>query len=326
MHVVFGAGQVGRALSAHLAQRGLPVRVLSRNRPAALTTGVDWRAVDATNTDAASQACTDAAVVYQCLNAPYTDWPERFPPLQRGVLGAAERNACLLVSLENVYAYGPTAGTPMTEDTPLAATTRKGRTRAAMTQELLTASRAGRVRVAIGRASDFFGPAVTETTLGERVFANAVAGKRADFVGNPDLPHTYSYVPDIAAGLARLGTDDRAVNEVWHLPGPETVTTREVLELVSGEVGHPVAVRSVPKLVVRALGLFNPLMRELAEMAYEFEEPFVLDTTKYQSTFGDGGTSLADAVAATVASYRDPTAAASPRPHDPISWPAQTPS
>ena len=218
------------------------------------------------------------------------DWPELFPPLQQGVLSAAERCGALLVTLENIYGYGPTAGKPMTEDLPLAATTVKGRTRAAMTEELLGAANAGRVRVAIGRASDFFGAGVTETTLGERVFANAVAGKRADFIGNPDLPHTYSYVPDIAAGLATLGTDERAVNEVWHLPGPETVTTRALLDLVASEVGHPVALRSVPKLVVRALGLFNPLMRELAEMAYEFEEPFVLDTSKYQSRFRAAGT------------------------------------
>ena len=136
----------------------------------------------------------------------------------------------------------------MTEDLPLAATTVKGRTRAAMTQELLAAADAGRVRIAIGRASDFFGAGVTESTLGERVFANALAGKRADFLGNPDLLHTYSYVPDIAAGLATLGTDERAVGGVWHLPGPETVTTRQILELVADEVGHPVAVRSMPKL------------------------------------------------------------------------------
>ena len=243
-------------------------------------------------------------MVYQCLNAPYTDWPQRFPPLQRGVLSAAERNDALLVTLENLYAYGPTHGRPMTEDLPLAATTKKGRARAAMTQELLAAADAGRVQIAIGRASDFFGAGVTETTLGERVFANAVAGKRADFLGNPELPHTYSYVPDIAVGLATLGTDARAVGQVWHLPGPETVTTRALLDLVAGEVGHPVAVRSVPKLVMRALGLFNPTMRELVEMTYEFDEPFVLDTTKYESAFGVGGTPLPAAVTETVTWYK----------------------
>ena len=305
LHVVFGTGQVGSALAAHLARLGIPVRAVSRHRPATLAGGTDWRAADVTDPEAAADAAKGASVVYQCVNAPYTQWPELFPPLQRGVLAAAERNGALLVALENLYGYGPTDGKPMTEDLPLAATTVKGRTRAAMTAELLAAADAGRVRIAIGRASDFFGAGVTQgSTLGERVFGNALAGRRADFIGNPDLPHTYSYVPDIAAGLAALGTEARAAGEVWHLPGPQTVTTRALLDLVAGEVGHPVGIRSVPKLAVRALGLVNPMMRELAEMAYEFDEPFILDTSKYQSAFGAAGTPLADAIAATVAWYR----------------------
>jgi nucleoside-diphosphate-sugar epimerase len=212
------------------------------------------------------------------------------------------------VSLENLYGYGSTGGMPMTEDLPLAATTGKGRTRAAMTAELLAAADAGRVRIAIGRASDFFGAGVTQgSTLGERVFGNALAGRRADFIGNPDLPHTYSYVPDIAAGLATLGTDPRAAGQVWHLPGPPTVTTRELLDLVAAEIGHQVGIRSVPKLAVRALALASPMMRELAEMSYQFDQPFILDTSKYQSTFAAGGTPLADAIAATLAWYRTRT-------------------
>ena len=305
LHVIFGIGQVGSALAAHLAGLGLVVRAVSRHRPPALASGVDWRAADVTDPEAAADAAKGASVVYQCVNAPYTQWPERFPPLQRGVLAAAERNDALLVVLENLYGYGPTGGRPMTEDLPLAATTVKGRTRAAMTAELLAAAEAGRVLLAIGRASDFFGPGVLQgSTLGERVFGNALAGRRADFIGNPDLPHTYSYVPDIAAGLATLGTDARAAGQVWHLPGPQTVTTRALLDLVARGTGHPVGIRPVPKLAVRALGLVNPMMRELAEMAYEFDEPFVLDTSKYQSVFGASATPLADAIAATLAWYR----------------------
>jgi len=303
--VVFGAGQVGRVLAAVLAGRGLSVRVLSRHRPLELADGIEWRAADATDPDAASDAAKGATVVYQCLNAPYAQWPELFPPLQRGVLAAAERTGALLVVLENLYGYGPTGGRPMTEDLPLAATTVKGRTRAAMTAELLAAAGAGRVRIAIGRASDFFGAGVTAgSTLGERVFGHALAGRRADFIGNADLPHTYSYVPDIAAGLATLGTDARAAGRVWHLPGPQTVTTRALLDLVAVQVGHPVGIRSVPKLAVRALGLINPVMRGLAEMSYQFDEPFVLDTSRYESVFGAAGTPLAAAIAATVAWYR----------------------
>jgi nucleoside-diphosphate-sugar epimerase len=308
LHVVFGTGQVGSALTAHLARQGIAVRAVSRNRPPALAGGADWRAADVNDPEVAADAAKGASVVYQCLNAPYTQWPERFPPLQRGVLAAAEHTGALLVVLENLYGYGPTGGKPMTEDLPLAATTVKGRTRAAMTAELLAAAEAGRVRIAIGRASDFFGAGVTKgSTLGERVFGNALAGRRADFIGNPDLPHTYSYVPDVAAGLATLGTDARAAGQVWHLPGPATVTTRALLDLVAGEVGHPVGIRSVPKLALRPLGLVNPMLRELAETYYQFDQPFILDTSKYETAFGAAGTPLPAAVAATVAWYRTRT-------------------
>jgi nucleoside-diphosphate-sugar epimerase len=307
LHVVFGAGQVGRTLVAHLSGLGLDVRAVSRRRPPTLVDSIDWRSADVTDPEAATDCAKGAAVVYQCLNAPYTQWPEQFPPLQRGVLTAAERTGALLVTLENVYGYGPTGGSPLTENLPLAATTVKGRTRAAMTRELWAAADAGRVQIAIGRASDFFGAGVTDSTLGERVFAHALAGKRADFIGNPDLPHTFSYVPDIAAGLATLGTDARAVGGVWHLPGPETVTTRALLDIIAAQIGHPVEIRAVPKLLLRALGLVNPMMRGLAEMAYEFDAPFVLDATKYQSMFGSGATSLATAIATTVDWYRTRT-------------------
>ena len=308
-HVIFGTGQVGLALAACLASSGHAVRSVSRHRPATLADGVDWRAANASDPGAAIDAAEGATVIYQCLNAPYTKWPTLFPPLQRAVLAAAEGSGALLVTLENLYGYGPTGGKPMTEDLPLSATTSKGRARAAMTAELLDAAQGGRARIAIGRASDFFGAGATESSLGARVFGNAVAAKRADFIGNPNLPHTYSYVPDIAAGLATLGTDERAIGQVWHLPGPETVTTRALLDVVAGEVGHPVDVRSVPKLVLRALGVVNPLMRGLAEMSYEFEEPFVLDTSKYESTFGAAGTSLDVAIKETVVWYRDKASA-----------------
>jgi nucleoside-diphosphate-sugar epimerase len=303
-HVVLGTGQVGAELAALLHDAGRPVRAVSRHRPPTLAAGVEWRAADLTDPEAAADATKGATVVYQCLNVPYTKWPQLFPPLQRAVLGAAERAGALLVSLENVYGYGPTGGAPMTEDLPLAATTVRGRTRAAMSRELSAAHAAGRVRTATGRASDFFGAGVRGSSLGERVFGNAVAGRRVDFIGDPDLPHTYSYVPDIVAGLAVLGTDPRAEGGVWHLPGPRTATTRLVLDVIAEQVGHPVAVRNVPQPVLCAMGLVSPLMRGLAEMRYQFEEPFILDTTRFETAFGAAGTPLETAVTETLAWYR----------------------
>ena len=305
MHVVLGVGQVGLAVTDQLAASGVAVRAVSRHRPPHLSDGVDWRQADLTDAESAADVVKGATVVYQCLNVPYTQWPQLFPPLQRNVLAATERAEAVLVTLENVYGYGPTGGRALTEGLPLAATTSKGRTRAAMTADLLAAAESGRLRMTIGRASDFFGAGVVESTLGSRVFGNAVAGKRADFIGNPDLLHTYSYVPDIAAGLITLATDDRAIGQVWHLPGPETVTTRQLLDVIAAQAGHSVEIRSIPALLVRALGVVNPMMRSLAEMAYEFDEPFVLDTTKFRSTFGEATTPLATAIAETLTWYRN---------------------
>ena len=197
-----------------------------------------------------------------------------------------------------------TVGTPLTEDLSISATTSKGQTRAGMTLELLDAGAAGRVRVAVGRASDFFGPGVTESTLGSHVFANVIARRRADFIGNPGLLHTFSYVPDVAAGLATLGTDPRSVGQVWNLSGPETITTRALIDIVADRFGHPVAIRNVPKIALRVLGVFSPMMRELAEMSYEFDQQFVLDTSKYEATFGATPTLMANAVDDTIARYR----------------------
>jgi uncharacterized protein YbjT (DUF2867 family) len=136
VHVVFGADQVGDALIRRLASAGHPVIAVSRRRPQTVAPGVEWRVADAADPAATVAAAAGASVVYQCLGAPYTKWPEQFPPMQRNVIAAAEAAGALLVTLENVYCYGPTGGRPMTEDHPLAATTVKGRTRAAMTRGL----------------------------------------------------------------------------------------------------------------------------------------------------------------------------------------------
>lgn len=305
LHVIFGAGPVGSAVMQELVARGRRVRVVSRSGRLAAPAGVEVLAGDVTNPESARALCAGASVVYNCLNAPYTAWPEQFPPLQAGVLAGAAAAGAKLVVMENVYMYGPTGGRPLTEDLPYTTTTRKGRTRARMAEDLLAAHAAGTVRVAIGRASDFFGPGAIDSAAGERVFANAVAGKPAQTTGNPDMPHTYAYVPDIAKGLATLGEREEALGQAWHLPAAPAVTTRELVALAFEAAGHAPRLQALPPWLVRGLGLAMPIMRELAEMLYEFEEPFVVDHGKFARAFGDHTTPLRQAIGATVAWYQE---------------------
>jgi nucleoside-diphosphate-sugar epimerase len=305
LHVVFGTGPVGMAVMDALMQRGKRVRMVNRSGRARVPDGVEVLGGDATDETFAREASEGASVVYFALNPPYDKWPELFPPLQAGVLEGAAAAGAKLVAMENLYMYGPTDGRQLTEDLPLAPNTRKGSVRARMSEELMEAHRSGKVRVAIGRASDYFGPRVLSSAAGEQVFGRAVRGKSAQLAGDPDQPHTYSYVPDIGKGLAILGEREEALGQAWHLPSPETLTTREFVEMIFQEVGKPARVQAAPKILLRAIGLFNPGIRETIEMLYEFEEPFVVDDSKFEREFGEQATPLREAIQRTVRWYRE---------------------
>src|ERR671917_1963751 len=306
LQVVFGTGPVGTSVMEALMQRGrCRVRMVNRSGRARVPEGVEVVGGDATHEAFAREVSQGASVVYFALNPPYNKWPELFPPLQAGVLEGAASAGAKLVAMENLYMYGPTDGRPLTEDLPYAANTRKGTVRARMSQELMEAHTGGRVRVAIGRASDFFGPRVLASAAGEQVFGRAVKGKSAQVVGDPDQPHTYTYAPDIGRGLVILGEREEALGRAWHLPSPETVTTREFVEMIFEEVGKPARIQAVPKIVLRAMGLFNPALHEMMEMLYEFEEPSVVDHSDFTRTFGDHATPLGEAVRETVRWYRE---------------------
>jgi nucleoside-diphosphate-sugar epimerase len=306
LHVVYGTGAVGMAVMDELVQRGpRRVRMINRSGRARVPHGVEVVGGDATDEAFTREASEGASVVYFALNPPYDKWPELFPRLQAGVLEGAANAGAKLIAMENLYMYGPTDGRPITEDLPYAATTRKGTVRASMSKELMEAHKSGRVRVAIGRASDFFGPRALTSAAGEQVFGRAVDGKSAQVAGDPDQPHTYTYTPDIGKGLVILGEREEALGQAWHLPSPETVTTREFVEMIFEEVGKPARVQAAPKILLRALGLFNPGMRETIEMLYEFEEPFVLDDSRFKQEFGDHATLLREAIQRTVRWYRE---------------------
>ncbi|MDR6508125.1 NAD-dependent epimerase/dehydratase family protein [Arthrobacter oryzae] len=307
LHVIFGTGAIGLATLDALQRRRRTVRLVNRSGQAPVPDGIEVAAGDASDPVFASEAARGAAVVYQTLNPPYSQWSAQFPALQSGVLAAAESSGARLVSMENVYMYGRPDGRPLTEDRANNAHTKKGQLRARMSQELLTAHRAGRVQVAIGRASDYFGPrGGAQSNLGDRAFPAALTGKTANVLGDPDQPHTYTYIPDIGEGLAVLGEHPDAPGEIWHLPNdPDTRTTRELVDVIYKLAGQPSArLRTLPPLLLRGLSLFNPTIRELLEMQYQFEEPFIVDSSKIADRLGLTATPIDEALAETLLSYR----------------------
>jgi nucleoside-diphosphate-sugar epimerase len=280
------------------------VRMVNRSGKANAPPNVSVVAADAYNLDSAREACQGATVVYQCAKPPHHEWPQKFPPLQANILEATARAAAKLIVGENLYMYGEVPNRPLTEDLPIAATTRKGRTRAQMTEAALAAHRNGKVQVAVGRGSDFFGPGVVESAMGERAFLPALQGKAASLVGNIDLPHTYTCINDFGKALATLGERDEALGQVWHVPNAETLTTRQFMTIVFEEIGKPPKMSGMGKLMMRIGGIFIAGARETVEMMYEFEKPFIVDSSKFERTFGERATPHREAIRQTIEWYQ----------------------
>ncbi len=303
-HLVIGAGPVGSGVATLLAAQGTPVTVLTRSGTGPshpLVTLVDG---DANNIDSIAAHATGAAAMYNCVNPPYRRWATDWPPMHHAMMAAAERTGAVLVMMENLYAFGADATMPMREGDAMRATGTKGASRATMARELLQAHADGRLRATLARASDFFGPGVRDAGMGERVVPKVIAGKKVSVLGSLDAPHSLSYMPDVARTLVTIAADERAWGKPWHVPNAPAVTQREAVALLAAAAGTTVKVSAIPKLVLSALGVVVPIMREFKETWYQFDQPFVTDSTLTATTFELSATPLDEACAATVAWWR----------------------
>ncbi|KQV12655.1 NAD-dependent epimerase/dehydratase family protein [Kitasatospora sp. Root107] len=294
-HIVIGNGPIGAATAALLTEQGQDVTVLTRSGSHGST------ALDVTDTAALRQAAHGAEVIYNCASPAYHRWPTDWPPIAAAVLDAAESTGAVLVTMGNLYGYGPVDG-PLTEDLSLAGTGAKARVRAAIWRDALARHTAGRVRATEARASDYFGPGVVDPGyLAQRVMTPLLAGKGVRVLGDPDAPHSFTYLPDIARTLVRLGTEERAWGRAWHVPTAEPLSIGETLQRLSRLAGlPPVKVGRIPWWPLRLAGVANPTLAELAEVRYQFDRPFVIDSAAYSSAFNEQPTPTDEALAATL--------------------------
>lgn len=298
-HVVFGAGPLGLAVARRLISAGKPVRLVNRSGKADAPPGVEVVAADVSDPSSARRASEGAAVIFHCASGPYGHWSRTLPLIMRGMIEAAVATGARVVYGDNLYAYGPVDG-PITEDLPYRPIGPTTRARAEVATMLMDAHAAGRVRATIGRASDFYGPHARQSNAGDIVFARALEGKPAQALGNPDAPHTYTFIDDFAAGLITLADRNEALGQVWHIPSAPTITTRQFIALVFTQLSRPSRLRVAPKLVIQLMGVMMPPMRAVAETLYQSERPWVVDHTKFARAFGNEPTPHEDAIAQTI--------------------------
>jgi nucleoside-diphosphate-sugar epimerase len=302
IHTIFGAGQVGMLLAHELLERGHSVRLVRRGPAGPSRPGLRWMSGDVTDPAFADEAARGAKVVYNCVNPPdYGRWEGVLEPLMRAVRGAATRAGARLVALDCLYMYGMPEAVPFDEDTPMRPCSRKGEMRAMLVEEMFEAHRRGEVEITTGRASDYFGPGTPlSMILYPRALARLRVGKPVELFGDPDQRHAYSFTPDVARGLAVLGTRPEAVGRAFHLPAAWTGTTRELIARFGAAVGQPGGVRVVPSWALAGLGLFSNEMRAIREMVYQWQRPYVIDDRRFRATFGVEATPIDEAIRLTL--------------------------
>jgi nucleoside-diphosphate-sugar epimerase len=312
LHVVLGAGQVGPLVARELGACGHDVRIVSRTQPRS-TSGATWVQGDITDESFLREVTRGASVVYHTANPMrYDQWERLLPPMARSVQAALRGTDALLVLLDNLYMYGVPEGGIIHDASPMRPQSRKGELRAQLSNEFFEAQARGELRLSVARAADFFGPESARSMPFHPIFFKRLAsGKAAPVLGDPDLPHAFAYIPDVAHALCLLGLRGEPSSLPWLLPTTWNGSTRALFELFSRISGRKTRPWRVPSWLWPVLGLWDGELNGIPEMLYQWSVPFKVDDTRFRREFGVSPTPVERAVAETLASYGfDPISAA----------------
>ncbi|WP_438472715.1 NAD-dependent epimerase/dehydratase family protein [Rhodococcus erythropolis] len=301
LEIVTGAGPVGSAVALQLAEQGINVRLLTRSGSGPEHPLIDRRRVDVSDSEALRSVSESATAIYHCIHAAYNaaDWERELPAAEKVVLDAAASIGAVVVFPESLYAYN--SDTLMTESDPRNATGGKRGVRTA----LLRAREASATPTVSVVASDFFGPRVRTAHAGERMVPKVMAGKKIRVIGSADQPHSFTYIPDLAAAMIAAAHNPELWNSVIHAPTGPALTQRKIAEAFARAAGAtPAKVSVLPAWVLDAVGKINTDSRELAEMNYQFTKPFVMDSSASEVLLGLSPTPLDQAAEETVVWWR----------------------
>ncbi len=286
MHVVFGTGPVGCWIVRALQQQNITVKAVNRTgkRPPLMPDGVEVIAADLSDPQKASDVAAGATVLYQALCPAYHQWQEFFPSLQFSSLAAAKAAGARYISIENLYMYDSSG--PISENSPIVPQSKKGQLRVRMAEEVMAAHARGDVQASALRSSDYYGPGVVNSALGDMVFGHLVAGKKAQLTGSATQPHSFAYIEDVGRAAAILGTCEEAPGKVWLTPHAPALTQGAIAEMACRQLGITPKMSVVSPLMMRLAGLFIPEAKAALEMMYEFTAPFVVESKRLQEIFG----------------------------------------
>jgi nucleoside-diphosphate-sugar epimerase len=300
MQTILGAGgAAGTELAKALTQYTDHIRLVSRN-PKKINVSDELFKADLTNPEDLSRAVEGSEIVYLMVGLPYQlkVWQEKWPLVMKNTIDACKEHNAKLVFFDNIYMYDGSNLNPITEDLPINPPSKKGEVRAKIAQMIWDAVEMGEIEALIARAADFYGPSIKDVSVITEVAFNPLSeGKKANWLGNPDCKHSYTYTPDAGKATALLGNTPEAFGEVWHMPTAcNPPTGKEWMEMIAKELDKEPKYRVVGKFMLRIMGLFIPAMRELVEMMYQYDQDYVFNSDKFEKRFNFKPTTYLDGI------------------------------
>lgn len=306
MQTILGSGgAIGKELARALPGYTDQIRLVSRN-PEKINKGDELFKADLVNPDEVMNAVEGSEVVYLTVGLPYKTkvWQQTWPVIMQNVISACIHHRAKLVFFDNIYMYAPDQLDPITEDLPIRPASKKGKVRAELVRMIWSAVEKEGLNALIARSADFYGPGIKDTSvLTEVVFNPLSKGKKANWLGSAKYKHSFTYTPDAGKATALLGNKPEAYGETWHLPtAKDPFTGREWVEQIAREMGIVPKLRVASKGIVRIIGIFNPVMKELVEMIYQYDRDYVFSSDKFEKKFGMKPTSYMDGIREVIAS------------------------
>ena len=300
MQTILGSGgAIGIELAKALQAFTTETRLVSRH-PEKVNPTDELMSADLLDADEMHKAVEGADVAYVTVGFPYSTkvWQNNWPKLISNAIAACKAHHCKLVFFDNIYMYSANQLDGMTEETAIDPPSKKGKVRAAISQIIMDEVTKGELTALIARSADFYGPAIQNTSmLTETVFKNLSAGKKANWLGSDQYKHSFTFTPDAGKATALLGNTADAFNQVWHLPtATNPPTGKEWITTIAKEMGVASNYQVAPKFLVRLIGLFVPIMREMVEMVYQYDRAYEFDSSKFEKHFNFQPTSYMDGI------------------------------
>jgi nucleoside-diphosphate-sugar epimerase len=307
MKTILGTGQLGLAIMQLLLDKNPDENIILVNRTGKLNIpipkNVEIIAADATSKTDMKAIAGRSEVIFSCTDMPYDKWADFYPATANALAFALSETNAKLVFADNLYSYGNVSGKEMKEQMPHSAKTKKGKIRAGVINTLLYSGEPFNNRVAFVKAADFIGPRIHKGVFGKDFLDNVYNEKTVRLFGNIELPHTFTYIKDFAAAMINVGTANDTFGQIWHVPNAPALSPDKWMHLFEVIANKKIKKTVTPKFVIRIAGLFNSFIKELYEMAYQFEYPYLVNHDKYLNRFGNHITYPSDIVKETVEWY-----------------------